>query len=148
MPGTRPGMTSLPTSSVQIGRRLQCAGQRLLAMLRSDLDAIGGNEFGVLHADEAEHPAQIGFEVFADRRRRTGAIKSAARDRDDDALVAGEAFDARRAVLEGLARHQDAVDPGLELARNGKIVHRRAQHHDVGGQKLFQHGLTGGQIPL
>ena len=50
------------------------------------------------------------------------------------------------AVLERLARDQDAVDPGLELARNRKIVHRRAEHDDVGGQKLFQYGLTGGDI--
>ena len=65
-------------------------------MLGTDLDAVGGNEFRILDADEAEHPAQIGFQMFADRGRRARAVKSAARDRDDDALVAGQAFDALR----------------------------------------------------
>ena len=47
---------------------MQRAGQRLLAMFRSHLDAVSRNEFGIGDADEAEHPAQIGFEVLADRR--------------------------------------------------------------------------------
>ena len=52
------------------------------------------------------------------------------------------------AVFERFARHQDAVDPGLELAWDGEIVHGRAEHDDVGGQKFFQHGLTGGDVRL
>jgi hypothetical protein len=36
-------------------------------MLGTDLDAIGGNEFRALDSDEAEHPAQIGFQVLAER---------------------------------------------------------------------------------
>ena len=84
-------------------------------MLGTDLDAVGGNEFRILDSDEAEHPAQIGFEMLADSSRRARTIKAAARDRDDDALVAGQALDALRAVLERLARDQDTVDPGLEL---------------------------------
>ena len=52
------------------------------------------------------------------------------------------------AVFEGLARDHDAVDPGLELARDGEIVHRRADHHDVGGEELVQHGLAGGDVRL
>src|SRR6185295_8688 len=112
----------------------------------SYLDAISGNEFRILDADEAEHPAQVSFEMFADRGRRAGPIEAATRDRDDDALVAGQTFDALRRVFERLARDQDAVDPGLELAWDGEIVHGRAEHDDVCGQKLFQHGLTGGDI--
>src|SRR5882757_9005794 len=133
---------------LEVGCSLQGDCQRFLAVLRSELDSIGGNKFGVCDADEAEHPAQIGFEMFAHRRRRAGAVVSAARDRDDDAFVASQSFRALRAVFEGLAGHQDAVDPGLELAWNREIVHGRAEHHDVGGEKLVQHGLAGGEILL
>ena len=52
------------------------------------------------------------------------------------------------AVFEGLAGDHDAVDPGLELARNREIVHGRAEHHDVGGQEFVQHRLAGGEIRL
>src|ERR1700676_5079990 len=109
-------MSRLLSCGVKIGCRLQGTCERLLAMFRSDLDPLGGNEFEVVDADETEHPAQIGFHIFARRGRRTGPIESAARDRDDDALVAGQAFRALRAIFESLARHHDAVDPGLELA--------------------------------
>ena len=65
-------------------------------MFGSDLDAVGGNEFRILDADEAEHPAQIGFQVFAEGSRRARTIKAAAGDRDDDTFVAGQTFDALR----------------------------------------------------
>jgi hypothetical protein len=39
-------------------------------------------------------------------------------------------------------RDQDAVDPGLELAREGKIVHGSAEHDDIGGEKLVEHDLA------
>src|SRR6185369_14865892 len=86
----------LNSGGVQIACRLQCAGHRFFAMFRSDLDAVGGNEFRIPDADEAENPAQVSFEMFADRGRRARAIKTAARDRDDDALVAGQTLDALR----------------------------------------------------
>ena len=53
-----------------------------------------------------------------------------------------------RAVFESLAGHHDAIDPGLELARNGEIVHRRAEHDDVGGKKFVQDRLAGGEVRL
>src|ERR1019366_8339647 len=85
---------------VEIGGRLQRAGQRFLAVFGSDLDSVGGDKFGVGDPDEAEYPAQIGLQMFADRRRRAGAVEAAARDRDNDALVAGEALGALRAVFK------------------------------------------------
>src|SRR5207247_222345 len=63
---------------VQVGCCLQRAGNGLLAMFRADLDAVGKDEFGVLDADEAEHEAQIGFQMFADRSRRARAVEAAA----------------------------------------------------------------------
>ncbi len=51
-------------------------------------------------------------------------------------------------VFERLARDQDAVDPGLELAWNREIVHGRAEHDDVGRQKLLQHRLASGDVGL
>src|ERR1700694_6088046 len=89
---------------VEVGCSLQGACQRFLAVFRSDLDAIGGNKFEVCDADEAKHPSQIRLEMFAHRRRRAGAVESAARDRDNDALVAGQPLRALLALFEGLAR--------------------------------------------
>ena len=102
-------------------RGLQGARPAPFRDVRGRSGSVGEDEFGIVHADEAEHPAQIGFQMFADRGRRAGAVETAARDRDDHALVAGESLRALRGVSEGLARHQDAVDPGLELARMVKL---------------------------
>ena len=79
---------------------MQSACERLFAVLRSDLDAVGGNKFGIGDPDEAEHPTQIRLQMFAHRRRRAGAIESAARDRHDHPLVPGQSF---RAWSEGLS---------------------------------------------
>src|SRR5215470_3877388 len=108
-------------------------------MLGPDLHTIGRDELKPRHADKAEHAALVGFEMLARGGWRARAIKSAARNRNDDALVAGQSFRAVRAVAKSLARNGDAVDPGLELARERKIVHGRAEHQDVGGKELVQH---------
>jgi len=52
---------------------------------------------------------------------------------------------ALRAVLgiaEGLASDHDAIDPGLELAGDGEVVHRRADHDDVGRLEFVHHLLA------
>jgi len=84
----------LRSRDAEISRNMQRTGYRFFPMLGSDLDSVGGNEFGIGHADEAEHPAQISFQMFADGGRCAGAVISAARDRDDDALVARQALNA------------------------------------------------------
>ena len=91
---------------------------------------------------------QIGFQMLQRRGRRAGAVKAAARDGDDDALVARQPFRPGGAIAEGLSRHHDAVDPGLELAGNGEVVHRRADHHGVRRQEFLQHRLAGGDFLL
>ncbi|GCC46285.1 hypothetical protein chiPu_0030467, partial [Chiloscyllium punctatum] len=117
-----------------------------LAMLGADLDAVGGDELHIPDADETEHSTQIGLEVLERGHRRVGAVIAAARDRDDDALVAGQPLDAGRAVFEGLACDEDAVDPGLELRGDREVVHRRTDHHDVGGEELVEHRLAGRDV--
>jgi hypothetical protein len=52
--------------------------QRLLTEFRTDLDSIGGNELQLRDTDEAEHAAQIGFEMFERCCRRVGAVEAAA----------------------------------------------------------------------
>ena len=84
--------------------------------------------------------------MFANRRRRAGAVESAARDRKDHSFVAGEPLRALRAVFKSLAPYYDAVDPGLELARDGEVIHGRADYDDIGLQKLVQHRLSGGEV--
>ena len=36
---------------------------------------------------------------------------------------------------------RDAVDPGLQLARHGKVVHRRADHDHIGREELAHQAL-------
>ena len=68
---------------------------------------------------------------------------AAARGGDNDLLALGEAFDAVFGVAERGAGNQNAVDPRLQLGRDGEIVHRRTDHHDIGAEKLFQRGAAG-----
>jgi hypothetical protein len=60
------------------------------------------------------------------------------RSEHDHAFCAGQALGAFGTVAEGLARYQDTIEPGLELARNGEIIHRRTDHDDVGLDKLVE----------
>ncbi len=48
--------------------------------------------------------------------------------------------------LNVLPATSDAVDPGLELARDGEIVHGRADHDDVGIEELVQRGRARGKV--
>src|SRR5437763_11239007 len=130
----------------ETGRGQQGARQGLLAVLGSDLDSIREDELGIGDADKTEYPAQIALEMLECRCWRAGAIKSATRDRQYHPLVSGEALGALRAISKCLAPHDDAVDPGLELAWDREIIHGRAKYDDVGGQKLVQHRLTGGEV--
>ena len=79
---------------------------------------------------------QIGLDML---EAVAGLVEAAARNGDDHALVAGQAFGAVGAIAEGLAGHGDAVDPRLELARDGEIIHRRADHDRVGGKEFVEH---------
>src|ERR1700743_1525395 len=111
------GLKRQPGGSGRL-QRFRCskgAGHRPLAVLWADLDALGDDELDVGHADEAEDGAQVGLHML---RRRPVGREVAARDGDDPPLAAGQAFGALWAIAEGLARRQDAVDPGLELAGN------------------------------
>jgi hypothetical protein len=49
-------------------------------------------------------------------------------------------------VAEGAAGHGQSVDPSLQLGGDRKVVHRRADHHDVGGQEGVESGQTVGDI--
>ena len=48
----------------QVGDRLERTGERLFAVLGTDLDSVGENEFEPCHADKAEYSTQVGFQVF------------------------------------------------------------------------------------
>ena len=111
--------------------RLRCVG--------ADADAFGAHELDVGDADEAEDVPQISFLEIEVRAAAFGAVETAACRRDDDLASAREAFGAVRAVAERLAGDHDAVDPRLQLARDAEVVHRRADHDDVGGQKFVEH---------
>jgi len=43
--------------------------------------------------------------------------------------------------LKRLAGHGDAINPGLEWGRNRKVVHGRADDHDVRRKKIVQVGV-------
>ena len=48
-------------------------------------------------------------------------------------------------VAEGLARHRQPVEPGLQVGADGEIVHRRADDDDIGGQELVERGEVVGK---
>ncbi len=52
------------------------------------------------------------------------------------------------AVVEGLARNRDAVDPGLHLGGHAEVVHGHADDDDVGGQELLERDLAQGHVGL
>ena len=112
------------------------------ALFGTELQPLGDDEFQLGHTDEAEHGAQIGFQMLERGRRRAGSIEAAARDRHDDALVPRQTHGAAGAIAEGLTGHEDPVDPGLELARQGEVVHGCTDHHDVRLQKLLECGVA------
>ena len=110
-----------------------------------------GEAFGKYHlrddSYEAKDGAQICLGVFERFRRRAGTMKTAARDGEDHAFVARQAFMATiRVITEGLTRHQDPINPGFELARNRKIVNGDPDHHSVSGHKFLQRGKAVGKI--
>jgi hypothetical protein len=121
----------------QILRGLQRRRNGRLALLRAILDAFGEDDLRG-HPDEREGRAQVGFDMFARREGRLRAVEPSTRDRDDDAHVFCQALDPFFAISKGLARNEDAVDPGLQLARDGEIIYRRADHDDVGRKELLE----------
>src|ERR1700738_5056741 len=57
---------------------------------------------------------------------------------DDDRLATRKSLRALRGIAEGLAGHGKTFDPSSELAWDTEILHRCANHHDAGGEKLLQ----------
>ncbi len=53
-------------------------------------------------------------------------------------LATAQAFRAGFGVTEGLTGNGDAIDPGLELGRNGEVVHRRGDHDGICGEEFGQ----------
>ncbi|MCY1303835.1 hypothetical protein D9M70_535610 [compost metagenome] len=70
---------------------------------------------------------------------RAGGVVTAAGRGDDDLLALGEAFRTIFGVAERLAGDGDAVDPGFQLARDAKVVHRGTDDDRVGRQEFFEH---------
>ena len=69
------------------------------------------------------------------------AMEAAARGNDDDHFAAREALWRLGRIAEGAASLA-TVDPGLELAGYGKVLHGRPDHHDIGGQELVEGALA------
>src|ERR1700722_3708910 len=97
------------SGGLELSRPFERADQRLLAIFRADLNALGDDEFEICDTDEAKDRTQVGFQMLGRLGRGAGAIEAAARNGDDHALVASQALRPGRAVAEGLARDQDAV---------------------------------------
>ena len=73
-----------------------------------------------------------------------GGVHAATGGSHDHGLATGQAHGALVGVLEGAAGLRQAVDPGLELAGDGEVVQRRANHDHVGGQELAHQRLGQG----
>ena len=111
-------------------------------MLGADREAVGSDELG-LDADEIEDAAQVRLEMLERRRRRPCVVEAAPRQADDHALAGREALWSVCRVAEGGAGNEDAIDPRLELARQGEVVHRRPDYDRVRGQELVKDRAIG-----
>ena len=99
------------------------------------MQPFGAHEGEVGDADEPKDNLQIRLGML---KRRVLRIHPAARDGDDHALAMHQAFRTGRAVPEGLAGDDHAIDPGLQLRRDAEVVHRRANDDDIGRQEIGQ----------
>jgi hypothetical protein len=106
---------------------------------------VGAHEGDVGDAEEAQH--RVDGDLM--QVQRVGVLAhAAARRHHDHALAGGQAFRAVGGVAEGAAGLRDAVDPGLELARDAEVVLRRANHQHVGGHEFGQELLGALQFGL
>ncbi|MNC19958.1 hypothetical protein D3C75_678980 [compost metagenome] len=72
-------------------------------------------------------------------------MNTAAGSQDDGALAGQQALRAGGGVLEGDAGTQHVVQPGLEGAGDGEVVHRRSHHQHVGGEHFIGQFVGAGQ---
>src|SRR5215207_255035 len=119
----------------RLRHRCQRGADRCFPVAGRQGEALGANDRDVVDADEAEDRAQVGFLKIVCHVRHTRGVKAAARRGDDELSAACQAQRPGFGIAEGLTGDQDAVDPGLELARDCEVVHRRA---DVGGEELLE----------
>jgi len=90
-----------------------------------------------LRANKAEDGAEQRLGIFVRRIGGARAINIAASEGDDHAFPLRKSYGAILTVAERLAAHCDAINPGLELAGNGKIVEAGADYHDVSFEELL-----------
>ncbi len=132
----------------QDGNFGQSRFKRARSLFSAEADTFRANERDVAHTHEAEEAGEITFLMVerSDGRRRT--VEAAARRADDDSLATAETLDARCRVAECLSRRGKAVDPGLQLAWDAEVVHRDAEHNDVGRDELTEHRVDGREVML
>lgn len=124
-------------------------GEQLLADLRVSVahglgaylitvsQAVGTNELDVGDPDEAEQHLQV---VFVGNAGCLTDMQAAGGGDDHDFFATAQAFRAGFGVTEGLTGNGNAIDPGLELGRDGEVVHRRGDDDGIGSQELSQGG--------
>src|SRR6185369_16023800 len=105
------------------GDRTECCGHCLLALRRSIVEALCSHELDIGNAEKSQYAAQVVLLEVQRRCRRSCAIDAAARRNDDDLFALGQPFWSFFRVAKRLALDGNAVDPGLELARNREVVH-------------------------
>lgn len=128
-------------------------GDVLQGLRDGGLPCIGvqGEPFGahhgrVCHAQKRQQRQQIALLVLKGRALRARRVDAAARRGDERLLADQQAFGAGGRVAEGLASDRDPVDPGLQRRRDGQVVHRRPDHHDVRREELRQVGVALDQV--
>ncbi|MNH16670.1 hypothetical protein D3C79_763190 [compost metagenome] len=72
-------------------------------------------------------------------------VDAASGGQDDGALAGQQALRAGRGVLERDASAQHMVQPGLEGAGDGEVVHRCGHHQHIGRQQFIGQFVGSGQ---
>ena len=91
----------------------------------------------ILDTDKAQGLAQVGLLMI----QTSAGVDTTAGGQDKGALALQQAFGALLAILEGHPGTQHMVEPGLEGAGDGEVVHGGGQHQHVGGQQFIGQGI-------
>ncbi|CBJ34892.1 hypothethical protein (plasmid) [Ralstonia solanacearum PSI07] len=154
LPGVRHGCVpvrigwSRATSRSERGSLFLRRGDGPTACVRTHRHTFRANEGDIRDAEKAEGHLQIGFLMIEGGGGRAFAVDAAARGGDDQLLAAAQSDRAVLPVAERLPGDGDAVDPGLQLRGNAKVVHRCADDHDVGCQECLERELADGNVGL
>src|SRR6266850_4480631 len=113
------------------------ASDALLLARYADLEALGMDELDVVHAEKCEEVANVGRLGIA----RGSGVQTTARRKDVHLLARQQADGSLLRVAECGSGAGDVIEIRLERRRQAEVVHRQAEHDDLGAPELVDQGV-------